>query len=72
MHVLYSRKDIDSRAVAAAKKRRGLINIHDYDCTMLHARIFECVADAAGTLTATTPSICVHMRLYRVAGCLIN
>ena len=28
-------------AAAAAKKWRGLINIHDLDCTMLHARIFE-------------------------------
>ena len=54
-------------AVAAAKKWRGLINIHDLDCTMLHARIFERVANAAGTLTATAPSIRAHMRPYRVA-----
>ena len=30
-----------TRVAAAAKKWRGLINIHDLDCTMLHARIFE-------------------------------
>ena len=34
---------------------------------MLRARIFERVADAAGTLTAAAPSICVHTRPYRVA-----
>ena len=58
-----------------AKKWRGLINIHDLDCTMLHARIFERAdshADAAGTLTAATPSICAHTCPYRVAGWLIN
>ena len=54
-------------AAAAAKKWRGLINIHDLDCTMLHARIFERVADAVGTLTAAAPSICMHMHPYRAA-----
>ena len=58
-----------------AKKWRGLINIHNLDCTMLHARIFERAdshADAAGTLTAATPSICAHTCPYRVAGWLID
>ena len=44
-----------------------LVNIHDLDCTMLHARIFELGTDAGGTLTATAPSIHAHMRPYRVA-----
>ena len=44
-----------------------LINIHDLDCTMLHARIFERVADAAGTLTAAAPSIHAHTCLYGAA-----
>ena len=46
--------------MAAAKKWRGLINIHD----LLHARIFERVADAAG---AAAPSIRAHTRPYRAA-----
>ena len=58
-----------------AKKWRGIINIHDLDCTMLHARIFKHAdshANAAGTLTAATASIRAHMRPYRATGCLIN
>ena len=54
-------------AAAAAKKWKGLINIHDLDCTMLHTRIFERVANAVGTLTATAPSICPHMHPYCAA-----
>ena len=54
-------------AAAAAKKWRGLINIHDLDCTMLHPRIFERVADATGAITATAPSIRACTRPYRAA-----
>ena len=49
---------------AAAKKWRGLINIHNLDCTMLHAQIFECVANATRILTAAVPSIRARMRPY--------
>ena len=51
---------------AAAKNWRDLINIHDLDRTMLHARIFERVADATGALTAAAPSIRARTRPYRV------
>ena len=54
-------------AAAAAKKWIDLINIHDLDCTMLHVRIMEHVADVTGTLTAAAPSIRTRTRPYCAA-----
>ena len=55
------------RGSGSSQKWRGLINIHDLDCTMLHARIFKRVADVTGILTAAVPSIRARMHPYRVA-----
>ena len=54
---------------AAAKKWRGLINIHDLGCTILDAcsQIFERVdlhASATGTLTAVIRRRAINSRMY--------